>query len=83
MKYAFSKRFCWKTISVVHAIQDLTDLVENFWLKVTTGMIWSISSDKRKASSDSDTIIDFFPFIFRTIGVSFFKLSNKSVIAVS
>ena len=26
MKYAFSKRFCWKTISFVHAIQELIDL---------------------------------------------------------
>ena len=43
MKLAFSKSFCWKTVSSVHAIQDLTDLAREFWLKgkLSLGREWS------------------------------------------
>ena len=53
MKSAFSKSFCWKTIAFVHTIQDLTDLVGEFWLKggiiIATGIVWSGSCDTWKA----------------------------------
>ena len=78
MKYSFSKRFCRKSISLVHTIQDLTDLVRNVLVKVTTAMVWRVSSDKWKAPSDSDTITDFFLSI-----VSFFKLWTMGGIAIS
>ena len=31
MKSAFSKSFCWKTISLVQTFQDLTDMAKGFW----------------------------------------------------
>ena len=40
MKQAFSKSFCWKTISFVHTIQDLTDLAGEVWLKGKLSLWW-------------------------------------------
>ena len=49
MKEAFSKSFCWKTISLVHTFWNLTDLVGELIKKeilIATGMVWLVSSDK-------------------------------------
>ena len=50
---AFSKSFCWKALSFVHAFLGFDGSGSRVLIKteiiITTGMIWPVSSDKWKA----------------------------------
>ena len=87
MKSAFSKSFCWKTISFVHAIQDFiagsgwTVLIKSE-IFVTTGMAERVTEFWQMESALKNATIKFFsPFFalsFPLTGVIFELIGRKN-----